>query len=147
MNEQLDQVNQPDQEVYASYHEVEIARKITIKDIQDHMTGPVISMICHAIVIALLGSIIIFDAPEERKVIEVEMKEVQIRPIEKPPEPPPPTEVTPETTEVVIDRPDVATEVDVKVDDAPVADAPIDVVIPNIIAITPSNSEIGRAHV
>ncbi len=130
-----------DQQAYASYHEVEAAKKISIRDIREHMTGPVVSLIFHAVAIAFFGTIMIFDPPEQRKEIEVEMTEVEIKEIEKPPEPPKTEEVEVEQ-EVEIERPDVVSDVQVEVEDAPMVDAPQDVVVPNVLAIAPSNSAL-----
>ncbi len=141
MNEPVAPEQPQDQQQYASYHEVEAAKKISIQDIKEHMTGPVASLIFHAIAIAFFGSIMIFDPPEQRKEIEVEMTEVEIKELEKPPEPPKTEEVEVEQ-EVEIERPDVVSDVQVEVEDAPMVDAPQDVVVPNVLAIAPSNSAL-----
>jgi hypothetical protein len=129
-----------EEQKYASYHEVEAAKKITMQDIKDHMTGPVVSLIFHALAIVFLGSVIIFDPPEERKEIEVEMTNVDIKELEKPLEPPKTEEV--EVEQEIIDRPDVVSDVQVEVEDAPMVDAPQDVVVPNVLAIAPSDSAL-----
>lgn len=144
MNEQIpsqEPQQQQQEQVAPSYYDVEAAKKITIQDIKEHMTGPVVSLIFHAIAISFFGSMIIFDPPEERKQIEVEMTEVEIKEIQKPPEPPPTEEVQVEQ-EIEIERPDVVSDVQVEVDDAPMVDAPQDVVVPNVLAIAPSNSAL-----
>jgi len=141
MNEPVAPEQPQDQQQYASYHEVEAAKRISIQDIKEHMTGPVVSLIFHAVAISFFGSIIIFDPPEQRKEIEVEMTEVDIKELEKPPEPPKTEEVEVEQ-EVEIERPDVVSDVQVEVEDAPMVDAPTDVVVPNVLAIAPSNSAL-----
>jgi len=141
MNEQTPNQNQQFQQpVYPSYHEIEAAKKITIQDIKEHMTGPVVSLIFHAIAISFFGSIIIFNPPDEKKQIEVEVTEVEIKEIQKPPEPPPTEEV--EVEQIEIERPDVVSDVQVEVEDAPMVDAPQDVVVPNVLTIAPSDSSL-----
>jgi hypothetical protein len=126
---------------YMSYHEAEAARRISMTDIKEHITGPVISLIFHAIAISFLGSIIIMEAPQERKDIEVTMTEVQIKEMEKMPEPPPQEEVVEQDIE--IERPEVTTNVNVEINDAPAVDALAqDIVMPTVMAIAPSNSAL-----
>ena len=51
------------------------AQKITIQDVVDHITGPVISVVCHVILLALLGTIVVFQPPPQREEIEVERED------------------------------------------------------------------------
>ncbi len=126
---------------YASYHEVEAAQKITMQDIKEHMTGPVVSMIFHAIVISFLGTMIISAPPDERKDIEVKMVKVEIKELKEKPEPPKKEEVEIKQ-EVEIENPDVVSDVPVEVEDAPMVDAPQDFVIPNVTVISDSDSKL-----
>ena len=75
-----------------SYEELLAAQKVTVQDVLNHITGPVVSVIAHVILLALLGTIVVFRAPEERKDIAVEVTEVDITELEKIPEPPEPPE-------------------------------------------------------
>ena len=62
---------------FMSYEELMGARKITFADVKEHMTGPVISTVIHVILLAFLGTIIVFEAPKESKEITVEMKAIE----------------------------------------------------------------------
>lgn len=132
-----------DYEDYPSHEDFLNAQKITISDVKEHITGPVISVVVHVILLALLGTIVVFKAPKERTDIEVEMKEMEIKEIEKIPEPPKPPEEVTEEIEVEIDRPDVNTDaVAVDVDNVAVEDVSIDVSIPDLLNVKPNSSAL-----
>jgi len=106
------------EEHHEDYYDILANQKLTMRDITDHMTGPVISGVIHIILIAFLSSIVVFEPAEEQDEIEVEMSDMEIKPIEEPPEPPePPEEMEADEVEVEIDRPDV--------DPGPPAEAPV----------------------
>lgn len=120
------------------------SQQITFKDICEHMTGPVISIIAHVIVIALLFTVMVFSPPEQRKEVQVEVKEVEMKEVQTPPEPPPPPEemsAMDETAVQVIDRPVVASNAasvnvdmsDVKIDNA----SALSINLPDVMSIRP----------
>ena len=99
------------------------SQKLTMQDLLDHLTGPVISVVLHIIAISFLSSIVIFEAAEEMNEIEIEMVEMEIKAIEEPPAPPEMIEdqVTDEV-EVEIERPEMDA---MESAEAPVADIDI----------------------
>ena len=86
------------------------AQKISFKDIMEHVTGPVISIILHVIIIALLGTIVIFTPAEQKADITVEVKNVELQDIDKLPEPPEPPELQDSNT-IQIEGPEINTTV------------------------------------
>ncbi len=119
------------------------AQQITFKDICEHMTGPVVSIIAHVIVIALLFTLMVFSPPEQRKEVQVEVKEVEMKELQTPPEPPPPPEemsAMDETAVQIVDRPVAAATAGVNVD---MSDVKIDTAsalsinLPDVMAIRP----------
>lgn len=137
--ENLEQQQQQFESSHEDYYKVE---KITVQDILDHITGPVISIIFHVVFLALIGTIVIFQPPEKRQEIVVEVKEVDVKELEKIPEPPqPPEEV--EDNVVQIDRPTVSNEaVNVEVQNVAVESAATDVSVPDVLSIKPNNSAL-----
>jgi hypothetical protein len=71
MSEQLHEMQQPTS-AYDSYIH---AKKITLNDIYAHMTGPVISVVLHIILFALLGTMIVYEPPQKKDEITVEVEE------------------------------------------------------------------------
>ncbi len=73
--------------------------RITLADIQKHISGPLISIILHIIILIVLGTAVMFDPPvkNEKEEVVVEMKNMEVEP--PPPEPPPP----PPAEEVITD--------------------------------------------
>lgn len=120
------------------------AEKITLKDIYAHMTGPIISVVFHIILIAVLGTVIIYEPPKKKDEITVEVTDVEIRPLQKPPEPPtPPDEVLDDSVPVEVDRPVLERDVvaaEVK-DTSVQADAGMDFQ-PEAINVKVSNSSL-----
>lgn len=81
-----------------------------------------------------MSTIIVFEAPKE---VQVDIKE-----LEKIPEPPEPEEVEVEQ-KIEIERPDVVTEdTEVVVEDVAVDAPAADVVMPNILSVKPTNSAL-----
>lgn len=131
----------------ANYEDVLAAQHITFEDVKEHITGPVISLITHVILLVFLGSIIVFHGPEERTDIEVEVREVELKELEKIPEPPEAEEEIVEP-EIEVDRPDVETEaVDVDVEDVAVDTSAEDVAVPDLLSVKPSNSALVFPHI
>ncbi len=124
------------------YQDVLNAQKITFQDLKEHMTGPVISVVAHIIIISLLLSMVVSSTPPERQEVEVKMQEVEIKPMEKIPEPPKPEEVVEVETEIEIERPEVTTDVTVQVEDVAVNTSTTDVVMPSVLSVKPSNSAL-----
>lgn len=125
-----------------SYKNIQAPKKLTSRNIRDHLSGLVVSVILHIIAITFLCTIIVFKTPDEGKDIEVTEVEVKIKEIEKIPEPPEPEEVVLET-ELEIERPDVTVEDSEVVVEDVVIDAPdVDVIMPNILSVEPTNSAL-----
>ncbi len=124
-----------------TYDDVLAAQRITLQDVKEHITGPVVSVIAHVILLAFLSTWMIFEPMPEKSEIEVEVQEVEVKELEKIPEPPEPEEVVEQ--EIEIERPDVTVEnVDVTVEDV-VVDAPAtEVVMPSLLSVKPSQSAL-----
>jgi len=141
-HENLEELHEHEDTGFMSYEELMDARKITFNDIKEHMSGPVLSVIIHVVLLAFLATIIVFEAPEESKEIEVEMKVIEPQDIPEPPEPPEPVEVETEV-EVEVERPDVVTEtVEVSVEDVSVKNTDVQIELPNVLNVKPSNSAL-----
>jgi hypothetical protein len=128
---------------FMSYEDLMEARKITFSDVKEHLTGPVLSTIIHIVLLAFLGTIVVFKAPEKSKEITVEMKTIEPQEIEPPPPPPePPDPVEVETpTDTPIESPEVEVEVDVQVENISV-DSPNEIDMPNVLNLKISNSAL-----
>lgn len=131
---------------FSSYEDLMEARKITVEDIKEHMTGPVISTVAHIILLAFLGTIIVFEAPKPAKEISVEMKVIDIKEIVPPP--PPPEEPEPveleDPTETPVERPNLEVDVNVQVDNISV-DNPNEIEMPSMLNVKMSNSALKLA--
>jgi len=131
---------------FMSYEELMEARKITFSDVKEHLTGPVISTVIHVVLLAFLGTIVVFKAPEKSKEITVEMKTLEpqeIEPPPPPPEPPEPVEIE-NPTETPIERPNMEVDVNVEVDNISV-DNPSEVEMPSMLNMKMSNSALTLA--
>ncbi|OGV34040.1 MAG: hypothetical protein A2020_01055 [Lentisphaerae bacterium GWF2_45_14] len=121
------------------------AQKITVKDIKDHLTGPIVSVIVHIIILCTLPSIVFMEHPKQIDSIEVQVENMEIKQMDKIPEPPKPPDEVLDDLEVEIDRPDVDTQVNVTVDSAAsvsTTDVDINVDIPDLTSIKPNNSAL-----
>ena len=74
--------------------------RLTLRDIYDHLTGPLISLVFHIMVIGVICTLIISPAPKKSKEIVTTVKMLKPVEIEKMPELPKPEEVTEETDSV-----------------------------------------------
>jgi len=131
---------------FMSYEELLEARKITFSDIKEHITGPVISTIIHVILLAFLGTIVVFEAPKKSKEIMVEMKNIEPQEIEPPPPPPEPPEPvdTNMETETPIETPTVEIDLNIQVDNISV-DNPTEIEMPNLLNMKLTNSALKLA--
>ena len=125
-----------------TYEEIMEAKKLSINDIKQHFSGPVISLLLHIILLVFLSTWIVTRAPDQGN--DIQFKDVIIQPkeIEKIIPPEEPEEVIKETDiNVEVERPDVETaDSDINTNEDPF-DAPrTDVVMPNILNVKPSNS-------
>ena len=113
---------------FVDYNEVIQAKKLTFQDVRDHMSGPVVSLMLHVILIAVLSAWIVSKGPDESKApLEIEYIIVKPKKIVEIPEPP-------------LVKPPDEDVVDAPVDD-PSFEAQDDPVVPNVEAIncpTPS---------
>ena len=126
-----------------SYEELMESRKISFSDIKEHLTGPVISTVIHVVLLAFLGTIIVFKAPEKAKEITVEMRKIEPKEIEPPPpppEPPEPVEVE-NPTETPIERPNMEVDVDVQVENISVNNTS-EIQLPSVLNMKMSNSAL-----
>ncbi|OGV50631.1 MAG: hypothetical protein A2017_06925 [Lentisphaerae bacterium GWF2_44_16] len=122
------------------------AQRISIKDIKEHVTGPVVSVVFHIIVISLLGSIIVFKAPQEKHDIAVEMSEVDLKEIDKIPEPPLPPEDVIEEVKIEIERPQLQqTAVNVAAENISVSESALTIALPDLSSVNPGNAAINSA--
>jgi hypothetical protein len=69
-------------------NEILMARRITVRDISEHITGPVLSVIVHVILLAFLSTWMITPVHRESADIAVTQMVVELRPIPKIPDPP-----------------------------------------------------------
>ncbi|HCE46465.1 MAG TPA: hypothetical protein DET40_23215 [Lentisphaeria bacterium] len=130
-----------------SYEEILAAKSISFEDIKAHLTGPVISVCLHIVGLALLMTFVVA-APEPRQEIAVEIKELEVKDIEKLPDPPPEEKIEQPDTTIEVEGPatnataqsvdigSTTTDVSVGFSDAP------DVPMSNVLAIAPSNSPL-----
>ena len=142
-NEEYEDIDEVESSGFMSYEELMEARKITFSDIKEHLTGPVISTVIHVVLLAFLGTIVVFKAPEKSKEITVEMKTIEpqeIEPPPPPPEPPDPVDVQ-NPTDTPVERPNVDVNVDVQVDNISVNDTS-DVELPSVLNMKMSNSAL-----
>ena len=131
------------EEILPSYlHE----EKITWKDICNHLTGPIISLVIHIIALAVLGTMILSSSEPQREELQVEVKNVDITEL---PEPPPeqvqPEEVVTEFADVEVERPTVSTDIaNVEVtENISVSNTIADVVdMPDTISVKVNNSAL-----
>ena len=137
--------------VNPTHEDIAAARRISFSDIKKHLTGPVISLIAHIILLAICFTFVV-SAPAERKEIAVEIKELEVKNIEKLPEPPPEEKVEMEnpievegppsnvnsaaTDNVSIASSSATADVGVGFSDSP------DVPMSNVLSIAPSNSPL-----
>ena len=147
MNEEYEHDEMSEEEVegsgFMSYEELMESRKISFSDVKEHLTGPVISTVIHVVLLAFLGTIIVFKAPEKAKEITVEMKKIEpteIEPPPPPPEPPEPVEVE-NPTETPIERPNMEVDVDVQVENISVNNTS-EVQLPSVLNMKMSNSAL-----
>ncbi|OGV54017.1 MAG: hypothetical protein A2X49_15190 [Lentisphaerae bacterium GWF2_52_8] len=130
---------------YAIYEELLHSQKITTQDVLDHLTGPVVSIIVHVILITLLATLLTGTSMQSKSEISVEVTEVDIKELQKPPEPPqPPEEMVEEEIEIKVETPTVNNApVDGPVaETVGVADAPTDVKMPDLLSVKPNSSAL-----
>jgi hypothetical protein len=163
MNQEIPQ-NENDQNrellpVNPTYEDIANARKIRFSDIKNHLTGPVVSLIAHIILLAICLTFVVSAPEERRKEIAVEIKELEVKNIEKLPEPPPEERVELENpievegppsnaASAVADNATIASTASSALGTAGTADAGIgfsdapDVPMSNVLSISPSNSPL-----
>jgi hypothetical protein len=130
-----------------NYEELMESRKITILDVKEHMTGPALSTLIHVVLLVLLGTVVVFKAPEQAKEITVEMKTIEpqeIEPPPPPPEPPDPVETDNVVDDVPVQSPDMEVEIDVQVENISV-ESPQEIELPNVLNLKMSNSALTLA--
>ena len=121
------------------------AQQVTFQDVLEHVTGPVVSIIVHVIGVPLLCTVMIFQPPEQKSDLVVEVKEVELKSLDKLPEPPPPDEtVTDERPDITTDRPAAAQQgVNVDMSDVAVASGSnLEINLPDVLAIKPNSSAL-----
>lgn len=132
----------------SAYDEIMAQQKMSVEELKEHMTGPVIAILLHAIILPCVIGMVISEPAEQQPDIIVAKEEVVLEPPPPPPPPPdipPPDNVTPDDKPfdrpVVEDQTEVTTE-DVEIPAEVMVDAPI-----NPFVIPPNNSRkvIGSA--
>ena len=93
-------------------------QKLTLNNVLDHMTGPMISVVLHIVVISFICTIAIFKPTPEHNDLEIEMVEMEIKPMKEPPPPPEPVD------EIVTDEVEVSVGID-DVDSMSSIEAPV----------------------
>ncbi len=129
-----------EQNALPTYEDILAAQQITFQDVMDHMTGPVVSIVFHIVLVALGSSYIVFEPQDLPSELEVTMENVEIKEFEKPPKPPEAIEQS-EEIDVEIDSPDIEAPDVGSVDDVEVDDVVLDSTIPDI-GITMNNSAL-----
>ena len=105
--------------------------KITIADFKQHLSGPLLSLVVHIVILVIAGTVIITDPPKpEAEEIVVEMKNVEAVP---PPPPPPPD------TPVELNELEAPSDVPL---DRPVINTPTMALSTNITADVSTNSAV-----
>jgi hypothetical protein len=136
-------------ENYADYDVIMANTRITFEDIKAHLTGPVLSICIHIIALALCLTFVVA-APEAKTEVAVEIRELEVKDIEKLPDPPPEEKVEqPPDTTIEVEGPSsngavtestnigsTTAEVSVGFSDSP------DVPVSNVLMIAPSNSPL-----
>ncbi len=127
-----------------TFEELMAARKLTVEDLKEHISGPVLSVIVHVVILAILSTVIVFRPPDEGTEIEVKEIIVKVKPLEKKIEPPKPEDPKPEDTDMDVERPADVTESDVVApEEEIVTDSVVqDVTVPNILNVCPSDSSL-----
>jgi hypothetical protein len=125
-----------------SHEELMAARKLTFRDVKQHISGPMVSIVFHILALTFLSSIIVFEAPKEGEDIVVKEVQVDIKELEKIPEPPEPEDIEVQE-DVEIERPDVTpTDVQVHVEDVQVSVPSVDIQMPDVLTVAPTNSAL-----
>ena len=130
-------------EAAPTFEEMMAARKLTLQDVREHISGPVLSIVVHVIVLAILSTVIVFQPPEEGKEIEVKEIIVDVKPFERKP---PTLEPVPDKMEIDpdmnVDRPveEPESETDVDTSDATFDTPSMDISAPNILSVKPTPS-------
>ena len=81
-----------------AWEEIAAARRITFEDIKTHMTGPVLSICLHIILITMLMTLIVSGPKEDPPEYIVNITDMVITPVEKLPEVPPEEDTIPSET-------------------------------------------------
>ena len=125
-----------------SYEEILEARKLTMADVKEHLSGPMVSVVVHILGLVFLSSIIVFEAPKEGEDIVVKEVQVDIKELEKIPEPPEPEDLEVQE-DIEIERPDITTDdVKVEVEDVSIEAPAVDVAMPDMMSVKPTNSAL-----
>ena len=127
-----------------SYNDLLLSHKLSVSDIKEHITGPVLSTILHIFLLSFMGTVIISRSPE--KEADILIKSVVVDPVNI--EPPPPIEIPQEeplTTDSMIDNlnnhPDVDEDLSVSFDDMSL-DTINDIQSPSNLNISMNNSAL-----
>jgi len=90
--------------------EIESARRICLRDIKEHLSGPFLSFVLHIFVLVFFGSLIVIKPPEERKELLIDVVNMPVREMKRElPEPPPqpdPEETVERDTEIASEAPE-----------------------------------------
>jgi hypothetical protein len=150
INEEVDEATEHEEHHHKHldhYDEYLEAQKITFQDVKEHIAGPIISLVIHIAMVAILWNVVVFEPGKQKDEIEVEVSEVEMKELEEIPEPPePPEEVVEETVDIDIESPTVNTETNVDVEsavsDMAVEDVSVDVDIPDVLTVQETQSAL-----
>lgn len=130
MSDEYDEnaVQQDEEQLIPSYM---ASDKITLADFKQHLSGPLLSMVVHVVILVIAGTVIITEPPKpEAEEIVVEMKNAEA----VPPPPPPPPDTPMEVNEL-----EAPSDVPL---DRPVINTPTMTISTNITADVATNSSV-----
>jgi hypothetical protein len=131
------------EEKVITHDDVLAAQRITWREVGEHLTGPMVSLIVHVVLAAFIGTLMIITPPEEVADIVVTPMEVDIVPpreIPDPPDYPQPEPVEPVIVDPVEEMPTAPAEV--PLDEVVVNPEPFTVDIPSFAQVKPNNSAL-----
>lgn len=136
--------NSETREEISHYDSIMAQQSISRKDLAEHLSGPVVALLAHLIIIPLCLTLVIMEAPKEEKAVRIEPFTEELKSPEPPPIPPDPPEQPPLTpTEVEVNRPPspTASEEETIPDDIPFVGEIETVEMPNAVPVRQNHSQ------
>ncbi len=144
-SEEAGKINGEGTDLFSDRKEFLGAQKIRFEDMKEHMSGPIISIAFHIVLISFLLSMLVTSSPPERDEIEIELIDMQIVPPEKLPDLPDISEPV-ENKDFVSDSetniPEPSPDAPVEVEEFNSKALSIDIVVPNILNIKTSGTPL-----